>query len=182
MFFIDFTKVFDTIDRTIYTLWKMLLKLGFLGHITNLTRDLHTGMRASVKLKDELSSQCQVNNGVKKRMCTGSQSLLHNYSCKLSCITSLMAATRVCRFRAGLEQICSISTSTSLQQKLKVSLYENLCLLMTLLLLPIVIMMIKRLSAGSPDLHRLSALRSILRKRRCCINDDEGKPIYLNEN
>ena len=64
MIFIDFTKAFDTVDRT--TLWKMLLKLGFPGHFTNLISALHTGMKASVKLKGELSSQFQVNNGVKQ--------------------------------------------------------------------------------------------------------------------
>ena len=64
MIFIDFTKSFNTVDRT--SLWKMLLKLGFPGHFTNRISALHTGMKASVKLKGELSSQFQVNNGVKQ--------------------------------------------------------------------------------------------------------------------
>ena len=64
LIFIDFTKAFDTVDRK--TLWIMLLKLGFPGHFTNLISALHTGMKASVKLKGELSDQFQVNNGVKQ--------------------------------------------------------------------------------------------------------------------
>lgn len=64
MIFVDFTKAFDTVDRS--TLWKLLLKLGFPDHFTNLISALHTGMKASVKLKDELSDPFQVNNGVKQ--------------------------------------------------------------------------------------------------------------------
>ena len=58
MVFIDFTKAFDTVDRA--TLWKILQKLGFLSHFTNLISALHTGMKASVKLKGELSESFQV--------------------------------------------------------------------------------------------------------------------------
>ncbi len=64
MVFIDFTKAFDTVDRP--TLWKILRKLGFPGHFTNLISALHTGMKASVKLKGDLSNPFEVNNGVKQ--------------------------------------------------------------------------------------------------------------------
>ena len=64
MVFIDFTKAFDTVDRA--TLWKILQKLGFPSHFINLISALHTGMKALIKLKEELSESFQVNNGVKQ--------------------------------------------------------------------------------------------------------------------
>jgi hypothetical protein len=64
MIFVDFTKAFDTVDRN--TLWKILLKLGFPEHFTKMVSALHTGMKATVKLKGELSDPFDVANGVKQ--------------------------------------------------------------------------------------------------------------------
>lgn len=64
MVFVDFTKAFDTVDRT--TLWKILLKLECPNHFTNLISALHAGVKASVRLKGELSDPFEVNNGVKQ--------------------------------------------------------------------------------------------------------------------
>lgn len=64
MIFVDFTKAFDTVDRS--TLWEVLAKLGFPVHFTNLIKALHSGMKATVKLKGELSNPFDVINGVKQ--------------------------------------------------------------------------------------------------------------------
>ena len=61
---VDFTKAFDTVDRT--ALWKLLLKIGCPNHFTNLISALHTGMKASVNLKGQLSEHFEVRNGVKQ--------------------------------------------------------------------------------------------------------------------
>ena len=64
MVFVDFTKAFDTVNRS--ALWSILRKLGCPDHFTCLIASLHQGMKASVSLKGELSEPFSVNNGVKQ--------------------------------------------------------------------------------------------------------------------
>ena len=64
MVFVDFTKAFDTVNRS--ALWSILRKLGCPDHFTSLIASLHQGMKASVSLKGELSEPFSVNNGVKQ--------------------------------------------------------------------------------------------------------------------
>ena len=64
MIFVDFTKAFDTVNRT--TMWKVLRKLGCPDQFTTLISSLHTGMKASVNLKGELSEPFEITNGVKQ--------------------------------------------------------------------------------------------------------------------
>lgn len=62
--FEDFTKAFDVADRK--TLWKILLKLGFPTHFTNLVSAQHTDMKATVRLQGKLSNSFGVVNGIKQ--------------------------------------------------------------------------------------------------------------------
>ena len=64
MIFVDFTKAFDTVNRT--TMWQVLRKLGCPDQFTTLISSLHTGMKASVNLKGELSEPFEITNGVKQ--------------------------------------------------------------------------------------------------------------------
>ena len=64
MVFVDFTKAFDTVNRA--ALWIVLKKLGCPKHFTTLVSALHSGMKARVWIKGELSDPFSVRNGVKQ--------------------------------------------------------------------------------------------------------------------
>ena len=64
MIFVDFSKAFDTVNRS--TLWKILRRLGCPDQLTNLISSLHSGMKASVNLKGDLSEPFEITNGVKQ--------------------------------------------------------------------------------------------------------------------
>jgi len=64
MIFVDFTKAFDTVNRL--TLWMILRKLGCPDQFTNLIAALHTGMKASVNLKGDISALFKITNNVKQ--------------------------------------------------------------------------------------------------------------------
>ena len=64
MVFVDFTKAFDTVHRE--TLWKILRKIGCPDLWVDLIASVHSGRKASVSLKGELSEPFDVLNGVKQ--------------------------------------------------------------------------------------------------------------------
>ena len=64
MIFVDFSKAFDTVNQS--TLWKILRRLGCPDQFTNLISSLHSGMKASVNLKGDLSEPFEITNGVKQ--------------------------------------------------------------------------------------------------------------------
>lgn len=64
MVFVDFTKAFDTVNRE--ALWIILRKFGCPAHFTELVSALHTGMKASVSMKGDMSDYFVVDNGVKQ--------------------------------------------------------------------------------------------------------------------
>jgi len=64
MIFVDFTKAFDTVNRSL--LWVVLRKLGCQDQFINLIAALHTGMKTSVNLKGDLSAPFKITNGVKQ--------------------------------------------------------------------------------------------------------------------
>jgi len=75
MIFVDFTKAFDTVNRS--TLWMVLRKLGCPDQFTNLIAALHTGMNASDNLKGDLSAPFEVTNGVKQGCVLAPDSVLY---------------------------------------------------------------------------------------------------------
>ena len=64
MVFVDFTKAFDTVNRS--ALWTTLRKLGCPDHFVHLITALHSDMNARVSLKGELGDPFGVKNGVKQ--------------------------------------------------------------------------------------------------------------------
>lgn len=64
MVFVDFTKAFDTVNRT--ALWKLLQRYGCPEKFTTLIKALHENMQARVSLNGELSDPFTVSNGVKQ--------------------------------------------------------------------------------------------------------------------
>ena len=64
MVFVDFTKAFDTVNRT--ALWKLLQRYGCPVKFTTLIKALHENMQARVSLNGELSDPFTVSTGVKQ--------------------------------------------------------------------------------------------------------------------
>ena len=62
--FVDFTKAFDTVDRT--TLWKVLEIYGCPEKLINIIKQFHYGMKAQVSVGGEPSDAFVVNHGVKQ--------------------------------------------------------------------------------------------------------------------
>ena len=62
--FIDFTKAFDTIDRT--TLWKILEIYGCPEKLVNIIKQFHCEMKAQVSVGGAPSDAFEVNHGVKQ--------------------------------------------------------------------------------------------------------------------
>ena len=52
--FIDFTKAYDSVDRTL--LWKVLARFGVPQNMISTIRQFHDGMRACVRLDDRVCS------------------------------------------------------------------------------------------------------------------------------
>ena len=61
-YFIDFLKVFDTVDRSIH--WNILLKLGYPEKLMGLIRSLHNEMKARVHFSRAFTDETPVNNVV----------------------------------------------------------------------------------------------------------------------
>ena len=85
--FIDLSKAFDSVDRTL--LWSILQKSGCPRHFVQLIRSLHDGMRASIRVGDEISDPFEVSRGVKQG-CVLAPVLFNLY---VRCITFLLAQT-----------------------------------------------------------------------------------------
>ena len=62
--FVDFTKAFDTVDRT--TLWKILEAYGFPDKLVNIIKQFHFQMKALVSVGGVPSDAFVVNHGVKQ--------------------------------------------------------------------------------------------------------------------
>ena len=62
--FLDFTKAFDTVDRT--TLWKILETYGCPDKLVNIIKQFHHEMKAQVSVGGEPIAPFVVNHGVKQ--------------------------------------------------------------------------------------------------------------------
>ena len=72
MCFIDLTKAYDSVDRTL--LWSVLARFGVPQNIISVIRQFHDGMRACVRLDDRVCSRC--SSRVRARA-PAAQHLLH---------------------------------------------------------------------------------------------------------
>ena len=85
--FIDLSKAFDSVDRTL--LWLILEKSGCPHHFVQIVRCLHDGMTACIRVGDDTSDPFEVTRGVKQG-CVLAPVLFNTY---VRCITVLLAQT-----------------------------------------------------------------------------------------
>ena len=64
MAFIDLTKAFDSVDRSL--LWKIMLRLGIPPTFVNVCRSLHTNNYARVRYNGELTEPFSTRTGVRQ--------------------------------------------------------------------------------------------------------------------
>ena len=85
--FVDLSKAFDSVDREL--LWSILQKSGCPPRYTQVVRELHDGMKVSVRYGGDLSEAFEVARGVKQG-CVLAPVLFNLY---LQCVTRLLAAS-----------------------------------------------------------------------------------------
>ena len=62
MAFIDLTKANDSVNRE--ALWSLLIKYGIPQKVVNISRNLHQGMTGIVRLKEEVTENFEIKNGL----------------------------------------------------------------------------------------------------------------------
>ena len=62
--FIDLTKAYDTVNRQ--ALWQLLEKYGVPAKLLNIIKDLHVGMKGTVRLNGEYSKPFGIKNGLRQ--------------------------------------------------------------------------------------------------------------------
>ena len=65
--FIDLKKAYDSVPRE--ALWMALEKLGVPEQLTDLIRSFHQGMKAKIRLEDEVLEEIEVNSGLRQGCC-----------------------------------------------------------------------------------------------------------------
>ena len=82
MIFVDFTKSFDTVNREAF--WNILQKLGNPDYFIRFIFNLHTGMKASINLR-EFSKLVEVGNR-RKHGCVLAPSLDYSFYSLVLCL------------------------------------------------------------------------------------------------
>ena len=62
--FIDLTKVYNTVNRQ--ALWQLLERYGVPAKLLNIIKDLHIGMKGTVRLNGEYSKPFGIKNGLRQ--------------------------------------------------------------------------------------------------------------------
>lgn len=152
MAFDDLTKAFKTVSRE--GLWKIMAKYGCPDKFIGIVRNLHDGMMASVRDQQELSDPFPITNGVKQ-------------GCILAPTLFIMVFSAMMRdsfqnYNTGINFIyrfdCGYSICAGCKPKLewRKSLFENFCLLMTVLWLLAQIKTYRTVWTTSPQLATTS--------------------------